>query len=143
MRKLREERYDAVVLAMAGLNRLRLRAAHTVAFEVDVVVPAVAQGALAVETRSEDAGLAGELRAAINDPVAELCVRCERAALRALRAGCSAPIGVHARLRGRPDGGVARHTPPVQTARFSGNAWRAGSKTRNRPKRSAPGSPRS
>ncbi len=98
LRKLREERYDAVVLAMAGLNRLRLRAAHTVAFDAGVIVPAVAQGALAVETRSGDAALAAELRAAINDPTAELCVRCERAALRALRGGCSAPIGVHAHL---------------------------------------------
>jgi hydroxymethylbilane synthase len=98
LRKLREERYDAVVLAMAGLNRLRTRAAHTVAFDVDVVVPAVAQGALAAETRAGDAGLSGELHAAINDSDTELCVRCERAALLALRAGCSAPIGIHARL---------------------------------------------
>lgn len=98
LRKLREGAYDAVVLAMAGLNRLRVRATHTVAFSVDVVVPAVAQGALAVETRDDDAYLAAELYAALNDAGSELCVRCERAALRALRAGCNAPVGVHAEL---------------------------------------------
>ncbi|MBV8117919.1 MAG: hydroxymethylbilane synthase, partial [Candidatus Eremiobacteraeota bacterium] len=98
LRRLREGRFDAVVLAMAGLKRLRQRATHTVAFPVETIVPAVAQGTLAAETRDDDADLAGELRAAVNDPIAELCVRCERAALRALRAGCSAPIGVHAQL---------------------------------------------
>ncbi len=101
LRKLREGEYDAIVLAMAGLNRLRVRAAHTVAFDPELLVPAVAQGALAVETLAGAHALAAELRAAVNDPATELCVRCERAALRALRAGCSAPIGIHARLEGR------------------------------------------
>ena len=100
LRKLREGTYDAIVLAMAGLNRLHARAEHVVPFSVDEVVPAAAQGALAVETRAEEAALSRELRAAVNDPEAERCVRCERAVLRALRAGCSAPIGVHARAEG-------------------------------------------
>ena len=98
LRKLREGGYDAIVVAMAGLKRLRLQATHTVAFDAETIVPAVAQGALAVETRREDDHLARELHEAVNDFDAELCVRCERAALRALRAGCSAPIGIHARL---------------------------------------------
>ncbi|HEY5427268.1 MAG TPA: hydroxymethylbilane synthase, partial [Candidatus Tumulicola sp.] len=50
LRKLADGRYDAIVLAMAGLNRLHARATHTVAFAADAIVPAVAQGALAVET---------------------------------------------------------------------------------------------
>jgi hydroxymethylbilane synthase len=119
LRKLREGEYDAVVLAMAGLNRLRLRAAHTVAFAIDAMVPAVGQGALAIETRRGENGLTEALRAAVNDRVAESCVTCERAALRALRGGCSAPIGIHAFLEGRTtvvvgarvldDGTVLRH----------------------------------
>ncbi len=124
LRKLREGDYDAIVLAMAGLNRLKLRAAFTVAFEVDVIVPAVAQGALGVETRTEDAPLAGELNAAVNDPIAELCIRCERAALRALRAGCSAPIGVHASLEDGPMVVWAAYAAgpegPVQRIRLEG-----------------------
>jgi hydroxymethylbilane synthase len=106
LRKLREGHYDAIVLAMAGLNRLNAHATYTVPFDIDTVVPAVAQGALAVETRAGDERIARELRAAVNDGTTELCVACERAALRTLRAGCSAPVGVHARL----DDGVLRVT---------------------------------
>ena len=96
LRKLRDGQYDAIVLAMAGLRRLRVKATHTVAFEVDEVVPAVAQGALAVETRLDDIVLAQALRDAVNDERTELAVLCERAALQTLRAGCNAPLGIHA-----------------------------------------------
>lgn len=96
LRKLREGQYDAVVLAMAGLRRLAMRATHTVPWPVDEFVPAAGQGALAIEVRAENALLAYEISATVSDSVAERCVRCERAVLRALRAGCSAPIGVHA-----------------------------------------------
>ncbi len=96
--KLRDGRYDAIVLAMAGLDRLGERATHLVPFEVDRVVPAVGQGALAVETRVGEDWLTNALRSAVNDRVSELCVVCERAALAAMHAGCSAPIGIHARF---------------------------------------------
>jgi len=96
LRKLRDGEYDAIVLAMAGLRRLGARATHTVPFSIEELVPAVAQGALAIETRAGDEHLAAQLRAAVNDATAELCVACERAALRALRAGCTAPVGIHA-----------------------------------------------
>lgn len=96
--KLRAGGYDAIVLAMAGLKRLGERAAHLVPFEVERVVPAVGQGSLAVETRAGDDRLTGALRCAANDAASELCVVCERAALAALHEGCSAPIGIHARL---------------------------------------------
>ncbi|MBV8531808.1 MAG: hydroxymethylbilane synthase, partial [Candidatus Eremiobacteraeota bacterium] len=98
LRKVAEGHYDAIVLAMAGLRRLGAGATHVVPFEIEQVVPAVGQGALAVETRADDEWLIGLLRAAVNDPESELCVTCERAALRAMRAGCSAPLGVHARF---------------------------------------------
>ena len=100
LRKLQEGRYDAIVLAMAGLKRLGAGATHTVAFSVEDVVPAVGQGALAIETLANDAPIARTLRDAVNDVTAELCIGCERAALRALRAGCSVPLGVHASLDG-------------------------------------------
>jgi hydroxymethylbilane synthase len=98
LRKLRDGNYDAIVLAMAGLNRLRAGARYVVPFTVDQLVPAVGQGALAIETLADEAALIESLHAALNDAPSELCVRCERAALRALRAGCSAPIGIHAEL---------------------------------------------
>jgi hydroxymethylbilane synthase len=96
LRKLAGGAYDAIVLAMAGLNRLGLRATHVVPFPVERIVPAVGQGALAVETRAEEDRLAETLRSAVNDPSSELCIECERAALRELRAGCSAPLGIYA-----------------------------------------------
>ncbi len=98
LRKLADGQYDAVVLAMAGLNRLGASAAYVVPFPVDAVVPAVGQGALAVETRAQDERLAALLYDTINDAQSELCIVCEREALRAMRAGCSAPLGIHAEL---------------------------------------------
>ena len=100
LRKLAAGEYDAIVLAMAGLNRLGVCARHVVPFTVECVVPAVGQGALAIETRADGEGLGSVLREVVNDPESELCVTCERAALRAMRAGCSAPLGVHAYLAG-------------------------------------------
>jgi hydroxymethylbilane synthase len=97
LRKLREGQYDAIVLAVAGLKRLGLGAKHVEPFEPSVVVPAVAQGALAVETRAGDP-LAARIRSAFNDPASDLCVRAERAFLRALHGGCQAPVGAYATL---------------------------------------------
>lgn len=112
LRKLRDGRYDAIVLAMAGLRRLDARATYTVPWAPDEIVPAAGQGALAVEVREGDPLLAYELRAAVNDADAERSVRCERAALRALHAGCSAPIGIHARSTdGRLRAQIAYATP--------------------------------
>jgi hypothetical protein len=106
LQKLRAGEYDAIVLAAAGLARLNLRATFTLAFSLDEMVPAVAQGALAVQTRADDGLLAGELRAAINDERDERAVVCERSALAALQGGCQAPIGIHVVLDG--DRAVAR-----------------------------------
>ena len=95
LEKLRRGEYDAIVLAAAGLRRLHASARHTVAFDVREVVPAVGQGALAVETVA-DAPIIARLYEAVNDRETELAVTCERAALAKLHGGCQAPIGVHA-----------------------------------------------
>ncbi|HEV3092571.1 MAG TPA: hydroxymethylbilane synthase [Candidatus Cybelea sp.] len=124
LRKLREGEYDAIVLAMAGLIRLRQGAQHVVPFDVEQIVPAVGQGALAVETAAGD-DVAAILRDAVNDESAELCVECERAALRALHAGCSAPIGVHARIAGGEivvDAAVATESGAMLRRRTTGRA---------------------
>lgn len=97
---------DAVVLAAAGLQRLGREAAITELLEVDVMLPAPAQGALAVECRSAD--LHGELAGitlahaatAVDDPATRAAVTAERALLRALEAGCSAPVGALGHLDG-------------------------------------------
>ena len=96
LRKLREGDYDAIVLALAGLERLGLRATHTVPLAPDVVVSAVGQGALAIETRADDPQLAERLHALFSDAPSEFAVAAERAFLRTLRGGCQAPVGAYA-----------------------------------------------
>jgi hydroxymethylbilane synthase len=100
LRKLREGGYDAIVLALAGLTRLELRATHTVPFDPAVVIPAVGQGALAIECRAGDDALARRLHDVLAGPATEFAVRAERAFLRALRGGCQAPVGAHATYAG-------------------------------------------
>ena len=99
LRKLRDGDYDAIVLASAGLKRLALSAAYTVPFPVDVLVPAVAQGALAIEVRDGDPN-AERIGALLDDAYTALAVHAERAFLRTLRGGCQAPVGAYATYDG-------------------------------------------
>jgi hydroxymethylbilane synthase len=94
---------DAVVLARAGLARLDRMSAVTEVLDPIQVLPAPAQGALAVECRSDDTRVV-ELLAALDDPAARACVAAERAVLTALEAGCSAPVAAHAELTEAEDG---------------------------------------
>lgn len=96
LRKLREGEFDAILLAAAGLKRLGLRATHTVPIAPETLIPAVGQGALAIEVRASDAALAARIHTLFADPATELAVRAERAFLRRLRGGCQAPVGAHA-----------------------------------------------
>lgn len=100
LRKLRDGQYEALVLAGAGLRRLGAGSRYMVPFALTEIVPATGQGALAVETRADDAAVSALVRACINDEQTELAVTCERAALRALQGGCQAPIGIHAHVSG-------------------------------------------
>jgi len=86
---------DAVVLARAGLDRIGHLDLITEIFEPDEMVPAAGQGALAVECRDTDRGLAGLLGCA-DDPDTRAAVTAERAVLAGLQAGCHAPVGAHA-----------------------------------------------
>lgn len=93
---------DAVVLAVAGLTRLGRTASITEVFELDVWPTAPAQGALAVETLATldpggDDEVARAVRA-INDADAFVGAYAERSVLAGLEAGCSAPVGAHARI---------------------------------------------
>lgn len=92
---------DAVVLAAAGLARLGRLDAVTDTMPLDVMTPAPAQGALAVEVRAQDAAggtpLARALAGLDHRPT-HLAVLAERALLNRLEAGCAAPVGAHATL---------------------------------------------
>jgi hydroxymethylbilane synthase len=88
---------DGVVLARAGLSRLGRLAEVTETLDPLQVLPAPAQGALAVECRMSDARTR-ELLAPLEDAAARACVVAERSALAALEAGCSAPVAAYAEL---------------------------------------------
>lgn len=90
---------DAVILAKSGLERLNLGRYITDVFHADKILPAPAQGALAVECRSSDLKRHRELAAAmtaINDPRSRCEAWAERAVLERLMAGCAAPVGAYA-----------------------------------------------
>ena len=97
LRKLDDGVAQATFLACAGLNRLGLADKITWKVPVDVMLPAVAQGAIGIETR-EDAATTRALLAAINDRETEIAVACERAFLAALDGSCRTPLAGHAML---------------------------------------------
>lgn len=97
-------RLDAVVLAAAGLARLGRSGEVTDVLDVEQVLPAPAQGALALECRADDETTALAC-APLDDPLARSATTAERALLGALEAGCSAPVGALARTDGGEGGG--------------------------------------
>jgi hydroxymethylbilane synthase len=97
LRKVTSGELDAVVLAHAGLTRLDRAAEVTDVLDPQVVLPAPAQGALAVECRSDDTAMVA-LLGALDDPATRAAVVAERALLGALEAGCSAPVGALAEI---------------------------------------------
>ena len=111
---------DAVVVAAAGLARLGNPAGAVAAQLIDTrqMLPAPAQGALAVECRAADSPVRAVL-ATIDDPVTRQCVTAERAVLAALAAGCSSPVGAlaqpveHSPSAGGPTGGGPASNPPA------------------------------
>ncbi len=103
LRSVRDGRYDAVVLARAGLVRLGRAEEATEVLDPIQVLPAPGQGALAVEVRADDVELAAAL-APLDDPDTRAAVTAERALLAALEAGCSSPIGALAEVVEGQDG---------------------------------------
>jgi hydroxymethylbilane synthase len=98
IRKLESGDYDGIVLALAGVRRLG-SAARGEVLDLDRMIPAVGQGAMAVEGRAGDDGLAGIL-ATLHHAESAAAVSAERAVLRALGGGCQAPIAAVAEIRG-------------------------------------------
>jgi hydroxymethylbilane synthase len=94
---------DAVVLARAGLSRLGRLDVITETLDPLQVLPAPAQGALAVECRTSDARTR-ELLGRLENPSARACVVAERSTLATLEAGCSAPVAAYAEVAEGEDG---------------------------------------
>ena len=100
LRKLKEGEFDAIILAMAGINRLNIKAevAHIYTFGFDEMIPAMGQGALGVEARDEKQIL--EQIDFLNDENAVIETTIERDFVSVLEGGCQVPIGISARLKG-------------------------------------------
>jgi hydroxymethylbilane synthase len=99
LKKRDSEGFDAVVVAYAALQRLDLADHATEVLEPAVMLPQVAQGALAVECRADDRATKAQLRA-IDDAIAHRGVRAERAFLAELGGGCNLPCGALAVVDG-------------------------------------------
>lgn len=95
LRKLDSGEFHAIVLAAAGLERLGLGERVSRPFPIEVLLPAVAQGALIIETRANDTRTQ-ELLTVLNDPDSRVAVFAERAFLRRLEGGCQVPIAAYA-----------------------------------------------
>lgn len=116
LRKLDDGEFDAIILAAAGLQRLGLEARIKAVLAPEAMLPAVGQGALAVECRADRADVLTLLKP-LHDETTAQCVLAERALSRALAGSCNVPLGGFAeasssglRLRGyvgAPDG--SRH----------------------------------
>ena len=99
LRKLDGGEVDATVLAAAGLKRLGLMSAATEILDVEEFLPAVGQGAIAIETRTDDAKTRA-LVAMVDDSDTATALAAERAFLAILDGSCRTPIGGHAQLSG-------------------------------------------
>jgi hydroxymethylbilane synthase len=93
--KVHSGEVDAVVLAAAGLRRLGRIDEAAELLDLEHMLPAPGQGALAVECRTDDAEVLAAC-AGLDDPDTRACVTAERSLLQRLEAGCTAPIGAHA-----------------------------------------------
>ena len=98
LRKMREGQYDAIILACAGVKRLGLSASREHVLAAPGFLPAVGQGALGVEMRSDREDLR-ELTAFLEHAPTRLCVEAERGFLAGLDGGCQVPIAADAELK--------------------------------------------
>lgn len=99
MRKLREGKYAAIILAAAGLKRLGLADQVTEFLEPDLSLPAIGQGALGLECRRDDERT-NQLLLPLDHPDTHVCVEAERALLERLEGGCQVPIAAYGVLAG-------------------------------------------
>ncbi|MGA2421272.1 MAG: hydroxymethylbilane synthase [Candidatus Acidiferrum sp.] len=97
LRKVESGEYEAVVLAKAGLDRLGLSQRIAETLEPDVCLPAVGQGAIAVQARVKDTDAAAFL-APLDDAETRSSIIAERALLAAMQGGCQVPLGAWARM---------------------------------------------
>lgn len=104
LRKLEEGQFDAIMLAAAGLHRIGWENRITEYLSPEICLPAVGQGALAIECRADDRDMLA-LLALLNHPETERVVAAERSFLNRLNGGCQVPIGAYGEFSGASSDG--------------------------------------
>lgn len=99
LKKFNESDLDGMILAYAGLHRLGLGEGISHLIPFDIMLPAVGQGAVAVEVRDDDEAVR-TLTSKLDHTQTRVCITAERAFLRRLEGGCQVPIGAHATING-------------------------------------------
>ena len=97
LRKLDEGRFDAIILAAAGVKRLGLEKRITEILPFEISLPAIGQGAVGIECRIDDEFI-NKVIAPLDHPETAVCVKAERAFLKKLEGGCQVPIAAYARI---------------------------------------------
>jgi hydroxymethylbilane synthase len=97
LRKLDEGRFDAIILAAAGVKRLGLEKRITEILPFEISLPAIGQGAVGIECRIDDEFI-NKVIAPLNHLETAVCVKAERAFLKKLEGGCQVPIAAYARI---------------------------------------------
>jgi hydroxymethylbilane synthase len=97
LRKLDEGKFDAIIVATAGVKRLGLSTRITEILGPEISLPAIGQGAIGIECRINDKFI-NNIIAPLNHPDTSICVRAERAFLKRLGGGCQVPIAAYARI---------------------------------------------
>ncbi|WP_372751018.1 hydroxymethylbilane synthase [Labilibaculum sp.] len=95
IQKLHDGEYDAIILAAAGMNRLNKEFDENLLLDVDLCIPAIGQGAIAIECRSADAETL-EIIKRVNHPETEQAILAEREFMAEIEGGCKFPLAAHA-----------------------------------------------
>jgi hydroxymethylbilane synthase len=103
IRKLDEGQFDAIIVAVAGMNRLGLANRITEILEPNISLSAIGQGAIGIECRAYDE-IINEIVGVLDHEETLLAVRAERAFLKRLEGGCQVPIAAYARIEHRAEG---------------------------------------
>jgi hydroxymethylbilane synthase len=98
IKKFLESNWDAIILARAGVERLKLKKHISSIIKTAVILPAVGQGALGIETRADNKAVNNVIKSIHHEPTYK-SILAERALLKALEGGCQVPIGAFAEVR--------------------------------------------
>jgi hydroxymethylbilane synthase len=99
LRKLDDGKYDAIILAIAGVIRLGLEDRISEMISTDIILPAIGQGAIGIQLRADDHDVLEKIRS-LNDEITQQQVETERIVSRRLFGGCQLPLAAHAEING-------------------------------------------